>query len=184
MMRSIFTIIGFILLLGGCSAKEFYTLGDISKVKRGVVQKREFIGVEQVKVPAYLMDTPIYIKRSDYHVKKIDGANWVNSMDERLTSVLIAYLQKYMDNPNIYLYPWSGVRHIDKKLSLTINDFIASNGEVHLSARYRILDKKSNKIDSHFFEIKEPIYGKRVEDMVRSMEKAYFALIQDISRNL
>jgi len=130
------------------------------------------------------MDSPIYVKRSDYHVKKLENANWVNSMDERLTSVLIAYLQKYMDNPNIYLYPWSGVRHIDKKLTLIINDFIASNGEVHLSARYRILDKKTKNIDSYFFEINEPFYGKRVEDMIMAMEKAYFKLIQDISKKL
>jgi len=59
-------------------------------------------------------------------------------MDERLTSIPIAYLQKYMDNPNIYLYPWSGVAHIDKKLSLTINDFIASKFSVFLSARYSL----------------------------------------------
>jgi len=36
-----------------------------------VIEKKEFIGVEQVKVPAYLMDSPIYVKRSDSSCKKI-----------------------------------------------------------------------------------------------------------------
>jgi uncharacterized lipoprotein YmbA len=177
-------ILFFLLLYGGCSSKEFYTLGDISNIRVGDSVTNEFIGVEQVKVPAYLMTSPIYVKKSSYHIEKIDNANWVNSMDEHLTSVLIAYLQKYMNNPNIYLYPWSRIRHIDKKLTLIINDFIASSGEVHLSARYRILDKKSNKIYSYFYETKEIVDGKRVEDMIRAMEKAYFKLIRDISKHL
>ncbi len=80
----------------------------------------------------------------NYHLKPLENANWVDSMDEHLTSVLIAYLQKYMDNPNIYLYPWSGIRHIDKKLNLIINEFhLISDGTVILNARYRILDKRS-----------------------------------------
>ncbi len=168
----------------GCSSKEFYTIGDISDVERGAIDKQEFIGVEQVEVPAYLMSSPIYIKRSSYHLDKLDGANWVNSMDEQLTSILIAYLQKYMDNPNIYLYPWSGVDKIDKRLSLTINDFIASKFSVHLSARYRVLDRKSKGMESHIFDIEESIDGHEIEDMVRAMEMAYFKLIQDIAKNL
>ncbi len=131
-MRFIIYILTLISIFG-CSSKEFYTMGDMSDVERGAIERDEFIGVEQIEVPAYLMSSPIYIKRSSYHLEKLDGANWVNSMDERLTSILIAYLQKYMDNPNIYLYPWSGVAHIDKKLSLTINDFIASKFSVFLS---------------------------------------------------
>jgi len=184
MIRYIFTIITILFFFNGCSSKEFYTLGDISDVKPAVVENREFIGVEQVKVPAYLMTTPIYVKKGKYHIQKLDNANWVNSMDERLTSVLIAYLQKYMNNPNIYLYPWSGIRHINKKLTLIINDFIASNGVVELNARYRILNKDTKKVDSYFFETKESIDGKRVDDMISAMERAYFKLIQDISNNL
>jgi len=183
-MRSIFTIIVFLFILSGCSSKEFYTLGDISNIEVGDTITNEFIGVEQVKVPAYLMNSPIYIKKSNYHIERLDNANWVNSMEEHLTSVLIAYLQKYMNNPNIYLYPWSRIRHIDKRLTLIINDFIASSGVVTLSARYRILDKRSGKIYSYFYETEENIDGKRVEDMISAMERAYFRLIQDISSHL
>ncbi len=38
-----------IFFISGCSSKEFYTIGDISKVKRGVINQKEFIGVEQIK---------------------------------------------------------------------------------------------------------------------------------------
>ncbi len=74
-MRFIIYILTLISIFG-CSSKEFYTMGDMSDVERGAIERDEFIGVEQIEVPAYLMSSPIYIKRSSYHLEKLDGANW------------------------------------------------------------------------------------------------------------
>ncbi len=69
-------------------------------------------------------------------------------------------------------------------MNLIINEFIISDGTVILNARYRILDKRSNRVDSFSFDIKERVEGHSVDDMMMSMEKAYFKLINDISKNL
>jgi cholesterol transport system auxiliary component len=148
------------------------------------VRSEEFIGVERVKLPIYLMDSPIYRKDTPYHLEKIEGANWIQSMDEHLTNILISYFQKSLNNSNIYPYPWSKVGHIDKRVSVTITKFIAYGDEVYLEANYQILDRNSKKTSNFFINIREPIRDKSIESMIKSMEEAYFKLSKDISSKL
>jgi len=184
-MKNVFLAIVIVILLGGCSPKQLYTLGDTTNIKyNSSTQNREFIAVESVKLPTYLMDSSIYIKDTKYHLKKIDDANWVNSMNEHLTNVLISYLQKSLNNPNIYSYPWSSVKKMDKKLSITISSFISYENVVTLEATYQILNKRDNKTSNYFFNTKESYHGKSVEYMIEAMEKAYFRLAEDISKKL
>jgi len=86
-----------------------------------------FIAVEKVELPIYFMDSPIYRKSTPYHLEKMDNANWIHSMDEHLTNVLITYLQKSLNNPNIYAYPWSDINKMDKKISLHITQLLPTN---------------------------------------------------------
>jgi uncharacterized lipoprotein YmbA len=181
-MRNIFLIL--VLFLGGCSSKQLYTLGDTSNIAIGERTTQDFIAIESVELPIYLMDSPIYRKDSPYHLKKIESANWIHSMDKHLTRVLISYLQKSMNNRNIYPYPWSNIEHIDKKVSLRVNKFIAYKNMVHLEATYQILNKNNKTTLNYFFNTKENIKDKSIESMIESMEKAYFRLSKDISYKL
>ena len=183
-MKNIFLAIAITILFGACSSKQLYTLGDTSSIIPSSKVNQEFIAVEKVELPSYLMDSPIYRKDSKYHLEKIDKANWIGSMDKHLTDVLISYLQKSMNNPNIYPYPWSSIKKMDKKVSVTISSFISYKNVVTLEANYQILDKGKNKTSNYFFNTKESYHGKSVEYMIEAMEKAYFRLAKNISEKL
>jgi len=172
------------LLLSACGSKQLYTLGDTSTIPNGTEKSFDFIAVEKVELPIYFMDSPIYKKENPYHLEEIENANWINSMDVHMTNVLIAYLQKSMNNPNIYAYPWSNIKKMDKKVSLNISTFIAYQDSISLDANYHILDKHTKKGENYLFNTKEHIDNKSVESMIEAMEKAYFRLAREIKDKL
>jgi len=173
-----------VIFFSACSSKQLYTLGDTSTIPLGSKTSSEFIAVEKVELPIYFMDSPIYKKDNLYHLKEIENANWINSMDVHMTNILISYLQKSMNNPNIYAYPWSNIKKIDKKISLNISKFISYKNTVYLDANYYILNKNSKKGSNYLFNTKESINGKSVESMIEAMEKAYFKLAKEIKEKL
>jgi uncharacterized lipoprotein YmbA len=163
-----------------CSSKELYTIGDISSIKSNGKSSKEFIAIDKVELPIYFMDSPIYKKDTPYHLVEIDSANWIHAMDKHLTNVLVSYLQKSMDNPNIYKYPWSTVTQMDKRVSLTISKFIAYKDKIYIDANYQILDKNKKTDLNNIFNANVNIQGESVEEIVEAMEKAYFKLAKDI----
>jgi len=184
-MKNIFLIITIVLLFGGCGSKQLYTLGDNIEISpQNNKTNQEFIAVENIELPSYLMDSPIYRKNTKYHLEKIDEANWILDIDKHLTNVLISTLQKARNNPNIYAYPWSNVKKMDKKISIIISKFIAYKNIITLEANYQVLDKHKNKTTNYFFTTKEAFEGKSVENMIEAMEKAYLRLIKNINNKL
>ena len=172
----------FILFIGGCSSKELYTLGDNLNNIRELKSSSEYIAVDRVRVPIYLINSPIYKKDTPYHLKKIEKANWINNLDKQLTDTLIKYLHKSINSRNIYPYPWSNIKRFDKRVSVKITKFIAYRDEVHLEARYQIYNKKETL--NYFFNIKEKIKSKSINDMIKSMDRAYLKLMENISYKL
>ena len=184
-MKNILLTITIALLFMGCSSKQLYTLGDnIDIPPQKTKTSQEFIAVENIELPSYFLDSPIYKKDTKYHLQKIDKANWIMDIDKHLTSVLISTLQKSRDNPNIYAYPWSNIKKMDKKISIIISKFIAYKNIVTLEANYQILDKNINRTSNYFFTTKENFKGESVENMIEAMEKAYLRLIKDINNKL
>jgi len=171
-------------LFSACGSKQLYTLGDTSAIPSSTEKNFDFIGVEKVELPIYFMDSPIYRKDSPYHLQEIEKANWINSMDVHMTNILISYLQKSMNNPNVYAYPWSNIKKMDKKVSVNISTFIAYHDTVSLEANYYILDKVSKKGSNYLFNTKEHVDDKSVESMIKAMEKAYFKLSKEIKDKL
>ena len=182
LLLALFTL----LLLTACSPKQLYTFGNTAHITPSSQQQtsQQFIGVEQIKLPIYMMDSPIYKKDSPYHLVEIKKASWTHSMDKHLTNMLIAYLQKSLNNPNIYAYPWSSSPRTDKRISLTIANFIAHKGVINLDATYQILDKKTKKSSNYLFNHNEPIQNKSIEAMMEAMEKIYFKLAKQIKQKL
>jgi uncharacterized lipoprotein YmbA len=172
------------LLFVGCGSKQLYTLGDTSSIRGESQSINQFIAVEKVELPIYFMDSPIYKKDSPFHLKKIGNAHWINTMDQHLTNVLISYLQKAMKNPNIYKYPWSNVKKIDKRLALNISKFISYKNIVSLDANYQILDKNKRVSSNNLFSTEIKTKDNSIESMIDAMEKAYFQLTDDIKQKL
>ncbi len=174
----------FILFIGGCSSKELYTLGDNLNNIRELKSSSEYIAVDRVRVPIYLINSPIYKKDTPYHLKRIEDANWINNLDKELTQTLINYLHKSLNNSNIYPYPWSNIKRFDKRVSVKITKFIAYRDEVSLEATYQIYNNFNKKSLNYFFNTKDKIKSKAINEMIKSMDRAYLKLMQDISYKL
>ena len=184
MKRRVLILVTIILLIGGCSSKELYTLGDNLGDIRELKSSSEYIAIDRVKVPIYLINSPIYIKDTPYHLKRVKDRNWINDIDKQLTQTLINYLHKSLNNSNIYLYPWSNIKRFDKRVSVKITKFIAYRDEVNLEATYQIYNSINKKSLNYFFNTKEKIKAKSINEMIKSMDIVYLKLMQDISYKL
>lgn len=182
--KAILLSLGVSLLLTACGSKQLYTLGDTSNILPSDKTTQEIIAVEKIELPIYFMDSPIYKKNTPYHLVKVDNANWIHSMDTHLTNVLITYLQKSLNTPTIYPYPWSSVDRVDKKISLTISNFIAQKKSVNLEASFQIYNKNSKKSSNYLFTTKTDIKNNSVESMIEAMDRAYFELLEKIKSHL
>jgi len=178
------TILGliFIFLIMGCSSKRYYTLGDTSDIEAKKTYTK-IIAIEKVGIPKYLKDSTIARQISPYQVELIKDANWLMPMQKHLTNVLISYLQKSLNNPNIYLYPWESTKETDKKISLKIKRFIAYNNEVILDASYQIKDLKSKANTTKLFSTKVET-ANDIESIMKAMERAYFKLSDNIKNEI
>ncbi|HHD82066.1 MAG TPA: membrane integrity-associated transporter subunit PqiC [Campylobacterales bacterium] len=172
----------FILLLQGCSSKYYYTLGDTSDITMSQTYTKS-IAVEKIQIPKYLKDNNLVRQVTPYQIILIKEANWLTPMQRRLTNVLINYLQKSLNNPNVYLFPWETEKETDKKLSVKIKRLIAYKDEVRLDASYKIRDLKTNQYTTKLFSTIVPT-SETTDAMVASMEKAYFQLIEAIKAEL
>jgi len=178
----ILIIIFTLLLLQGCSGKYYYTLGDTSDIQVTETYTKS-IAVEKVDIPKYLKDNNLVRQVTPYQITLIEEANWLTPMQRRLTNVLINYLQKSLNNPNVHIFPWETEKETDTKLSVKIKRLIAYKDEVRLEASYKIRDIKSNRYTTKLFTTKVPT-SETTDAMVESMEKAYFQLIEAIKTEL
>lgn len=181
-MNKIFLGLTFIFLITGCSSKRYYTLGDTSDIEAKKTCTK-IIAIEKVGIPKYLKDSAIVKQVSPYQVELMKDANWLMPMQKHLTNVLISYLQKSLNNPNIYLYPWESTKETDKKISLKIKRFIAYNNEVILDASYQINNLKSKTNDTKLFSTKIET-SDDIESVMEAMEKAYFELSDNIKNEI
>ncbi len=171
------------ILFMGCSTKEYYTFGDNFEKPNSTYSYDKIIAVEKVKIPKYLTDSAVVYQLTPYRTIRLKNANWLTPMKKRLTNVLINYLQKSLNTPNVYLYPWESNQKSDIKVSLNIQRFISYKSEVILEARYNIKNLKTGEIKSKLFSTKEPS-SHLAEDIMKSMEIAYFKLSNNIKKNI
>jgi len=172
-------ILLFTIYLNGCSSKKYYTLGDTSNIK---IQQEyhQAIGIEKIEIPKYLKDNSLVKQITPYQVERIKNANWLIPMQKHLTNVLISYLQKSLNNPNINIYPWESHKKITKKVSLKIKRFIAYNNSVTLEGSYQITHLESKKTETKLFS-KKVVTENGTEEMMKAMEEVYFLLASELS---
>lgn len=182
MKQRLLILLLLMVILQGCSSKRYYTLGDTSEINATQTYSKS-ITVEKVDVPKYLKDNTLVKQVTPYQVILIEEANWLTPMQKRLTNVLISYLQKSLNNPNVYLYPWAMEKDTQKRVSLQIKRFIAYQDHVILEANYKIYDFKSKNHTTKLFNTKVKTL-ESTESMMESMEKAYFQLMEEIKSEI
>lgn len=181
-MKRILTALSFLLLTTGCGSKHYYTLGDNIEIE-ATHNYSEHIDVVNVIVPKYLEEFKLVRQTSPYNIEIINKAHWLTPMQDRLTNVLIDYLQQSMNNPNVHLYPWESDGKSKKRVSVRIKKFIAFNNSVILKANYKVHDLPSNTIKTKRFQTSIKTDGS-LDGMMISMEKAYLELATSIKNNI
>ncbi|CAA6813219.1 MAG: Unknown protein [uncultured Sulfurovum sp.] len=175
-------LLSLLLLFTGCATKKFYTLGEELNIKPQTTYTQA-INVVTVSIPKYLEEHKIVRQVSPYQIELLDKTYWLVPMEQKLTKILIEYLEQSMNNPNVHLYPWAGSHKSSTKVALHIKHFIASSKEVRLKANYKISHTDKRKEEVQYFETKIKS-GKEVEAMMIAMEKAYLELLAQISATL
>ena len=174
----ILLVLLFLLLLTGCSSKRYYTLGNNLDITKNITYTKP-IDVVTVDVPKYLQDQVLVRQTTPYQVEILKKAQWLTPMKKRLTNVLINYLKKSLNSPNVHLYPWNSNQKADKRVEVTIKRFIAYKDKVYLDADYKIYNYNTKKSLNKLFSTKvETSVG--IDSMMESMEKAYLQLLEEI----
>jgi uncharacterized lipoprotein YmbA len=171
-----------LFLLTACESKKYYTLGNTLNITPTVNYTKE-IDVVKINVPKYLRDHTLVRQVTPYQVEIIDKAQWLTPMQKRLTNVLIDYLQKSMNNPNVHLYPWNSGQKTAKRVTVTIKRFIAYKTEVVLEANYKIQDFEKKTTETKLFKSSVET-NENIDNMMASMEKAYFELAEKIKEEV
>jgi len=172
----------FLLMFIGCSSKKYYTLGNNLKISQNLTYTKP-IDVVTVNVPKYLQDLVLVRQVTPYQVELLKEAQWLTPMKKRLTNVLISYLQKSLNNPNVHLYPWNANQKADKRVEVTIKRFIAYKDNVYLDADYKIYNYKTKKSINKLFSTKVKT-GVGIDSMMESMERAYIQLLEEIKSKI
>ncbi len=180
-MRRLLPIL-FLLLVTGCSSKRYYTLGNNLNITQSTTYTKP-IDVATVNVPKYLQDQVLVRQITPYRVELLDKAQWLTPMKKRLTNILISYLQKSLNNPNVHLYPWNANRNPNKRVEVDIKRFIAYKNNIYLDATYKIYNYNTKESIDKLFSTKVAT-GTKIDDMMESMQKAYLQLLEDIKSTL
>ena len=181
-MKNIILILLTLLLFTACSSKKYYTLGNNLNITSDMTYTKE-IDIVKVNVPKYLKDHILVRQVSPYQVELIDQAQWLTPMQKRLTNILIDYLHKSMNNPNVHLYPWDGNKNPYKRVSVNIKRFIAYENMVYLQANYKIHNFETKTTTTKLFNTKVKT-NESIESMMESMEIAYLKLTQTIKNEI
>jgi len=182
-MKKLLLLLLLIVLLAGCSTKKtYYTLGTNIPINSRVYFEKP-IDIVSVEVPKYLEDPALVRQVSPYQIKLLDKAQWLTPMKKRLTNVLIDYLQKAMNNPQIHLYPWDANKNPYKRVSVTIKRFIAYKDKVYLDANYKIYNFETKKTLTKLFSTSIASHD-NIDSMMESMEKAYLELAEKIKSEI
>jgi len=181
-MKKLLPLLFTLIILVGCSSKKYYTLGNNLNIHADTTYTKP-IDIVTVNIPKYLQDHILVRQVTPYRIELLDKAQWLTPMKKRLTNILIDYLQKSMNNPNVYLYPWNSNKNSYKRVYVTIKRFIAYKNSVYLEANYKIYNLKSKKSDTKLFNTTIPT-KEDIDSMMHSMEIAYLQLAEKIKSDI
>ncbi len=186
MLKIFYTLI-LIILFSGCamSSKNYYILSDTTPIKIVPISKTiSSVGVANIELPEYLLKGAIPMQKKSQKISFSKSDFWGVDMDKALSNRLVSYLQKRLNMPAVYNYPW-GVRgqKVDTKLYLKISHFIAIENIVYLDASWQWIDKNGDT-NSHLFSKKSESKSDDIEDVVKEMNTLFRKLEESIASSM
>ncbi len=178
-MRILWVTITLFAMLGCGGASRQYLLSvDMAQVTMSK-HKSIQIGVDKVTVPGYMEESKIAIRKSPAEIE-YRSEIWAVPTAKSLTDSLIRTLQKTLSNPNVYLFPWDIEKESGKRVKVTINELIYSNGVVILEATYFIKRIGSSNKKSYFYST-QVNSREDAASIVEAMGRAFARLVAELS---
>jgi uncharacterized lipoprotein YmbA len=104
------------------------------------------VGVGLVKIPAYLFNTSLAVRKGTNEIEYLQSAIWAERLDTGLQRVLAANLAVVLPTDRIHLSAWQK-DEVAAEVYVTIEQFdVDTSGGGVLIARWRILSPGGDKI--------------------------------------
>ncbi len=141
------------------------------------------VGVGQVKLPAYLFNTSLAVRKSGNEIQYLDSAIWAERLDTGFQRVLAANLGSLLPTDRIQMSAWRA-QDVEAELYVTIERFdVDFNGQGVLVARWRLLSPGGEKMlkagTSRLTHHGQPL-GNDIVNAITTLSD----LVADLSRHL
>ena len=104
------------------------------------------VGLGQVKLPAYLFNTSLAVRKGTNEVEYLDSAMWAERLDAGFQRVLAANLATVLPTEQVRLSAWQRA-DVAAELYVTVEQFdVDARGQGVLIARWRILSPGGEKV--------------------------------------
>jgi len=141
------------------------------------------VGLGQVKLPAYLLDTSLAVRKGTNEITYLPGTLWAERLDTGIQGVLAANLRSLLPTDQIRLSAWRS-DDIGAEVYVAIEQFdVDSSGQAVLVASWRILapgGEKTFKAGESRFTRKGPAPDPNPSGAVATLSE----LVAELSRQL
>lgn len=137
--------------LAGCSflkpakdSTQYYLLTPVASTSGGAVAPA--VGLGQIKMPAYLDNTSLVVRKGTNEVQYLDTAIWAERLDVGFQRVLAADLATLLPTDQVRLSAWQQ-DEVAKEVYVNVEQFdVDTAGKGILIARWRILSPGGDKV--------------------------------------
>jgi uncharacterized lipoprotein YmbA len=161
------------LTLAGCassggSAVNYYLLTPDAGAR--VVNKPGLtVGVGPVELPEYLSRSQVLVQVGNSRVVADRQHRWAGPLQKNFTDVLTSNIARRLGSADVVIYPWESPGSVDRQVVIKVTRFIASDSGVHLDARWRLLDRKGDQVQSGNISLTEPADIRDYDAIVTAM---------------
>ena len=181
-----------LLAVVGCASRvdstRFYVLGPVTGTPaagRPAALGRDLrVGIRSVELPRYLERAQIVTRASANRLELAEFHQWGAPLRLTLPGVLAENLARLIPSEQVLVFPWGRTFEPDAQVRVEVSRLEgALGGESVLVARWRIVGRNGNEVDSgnsRFSEATGPDY----ESLVATHSRLLGALSQDIAEGL
>jgi uncharacterized lipoprotein YmbA len=96
---------------------------------------------------------------------------WAGPLQKNFTDVLTSNIARRLGSADVVIYPWESPGSVDRQVVIKVTRFIASDSGVHLDARWRLLDRKGDQVQSGNISLTEPADIRDYDAIVTAMSR-------------
>lgn len=185
---------GLLLLASGCigttEPARFYSLSPAQSpetaARMAIDSKNMSIGLGPIEFPEYLNRPQIVTRSHPNELMFSEYRRWAEPLSENFAQTLSENLSRELGTDNVFVYPWPPQVDVTWQVLIDVNRFEGKLGdEVHLIARWVVIDGKENRVrlvrKSRITEPVEKGKHNRFNALIAAESRAVATLGEEIS---